>query len=170
MTATGNHLLLQQFVENFLVERFSSPRGNSYRDRQFAADQPHRVHVGKLVRILLAFVGGFLHQIANREMRQQQPPEFLAHPRTTNPIESTFATVRLRQRRTKGCGSRQASLTMVFMLARQAQARWHRLNGSELIVHVLEGKKFKDGELIEQRAACPAPSTTFANNSESAVR
>ena len=81
------------------------------------------------------------------------PAEHWGHLRTTNPIESTFATVRLRQRRTKGCGSREASLTMVFMLARQAEARWRRLNGSELIVHVLEGKKFKDGELIEQRAA-----------------
>ncbi len=81
------------------------------------------------------------------------PAEHWGHLRTTNPIESTFATVRLRQRRTKGCGSREASLTMVFMLARQAEVRWRRLNGSELIVHVLEGKKFKDGELIEQRAA-----------------
>ena len=81
------------------------------------------------------------------------PAEHWGHLRTTNPIESTFATVRLRQRRTKGCGSREASLTMVFMLARQAEARWRRLNGSELIVHVLEGKKFKDGELIEQHAA-----------------
>mgnify|MGYP001432996958 FL=1 len=81
------------------------------------------------------------------------PAEHWVHLRTTNPIESTFATVRLRQRRTKGCGSREASLTMTFMLARQAETRWRRLNGSELIVHVLEGKKFKDGELIEQRAA-----------------
>ena len=81
------------------------------------------------------------------------PAEHWGHLRTTNPIESTFATVRLRQRRTKGCGSREASLTMVFMLARQAETRWRRLNGSELIVHVLAGKKFKDGELIEQRAA-----------------
>ena len=81
------------------------------------------------------------------------PAEHWGHLRTTNPIESTFATVRLRQRRTKGCGSREASLTMVFMLARQAEVRWRRLNGSELMVHVLEGKKFKDGELIEQRAA-----------------
>ena len=81
------------------------------------------------------------------------PAEHWGHLRTTNPIESTFATVRLRQRRTKGCGSREASLTMVFMLARPAEARWRRLNGSELMVHVLEGKKFKDGELIEQRAA-----------------
>ncbi len=81
------------------------------------------------------------------------PAEHWGHLRTTNPIESTFATVRLRQRRTKGCGSREASLTMVFMLARQAEARWRRLNGSELIVHVLEGKKFKDGVMVPQRAA-----------------
>ena len=65
------------------------------------------------------------------------PAEHWGHLRTTNPIESTFATVRLRQRRTKGCGSREASLTMVFMLARQAERHWRRLNGSEVIVHVL---------------------------------
>jgi transposase-like protein len=77
------------------------------------------------------------------------PAEHWPHLRTTNPVESTFATVRLRHRRTKGCGSRQATLTMVFMLARQAERRWRRLNGSKLIVHVLEGKTFKDGTLVE---------------------
>lgn len=81
------------------------------------------------------------------------PAEHWGHLRTTNPIESTFATVRLRQRRTKGCGSREASLTMAFMLARQAEQRWRRLNGHQLLVHVLEGKTFKDGELLEQHAA-----------------
>jgi len=81
------------------------------------------------------------------------PAEHWGHLRTTNPIESTFATVRLRQRRTKGCGSREASLTMAFMLARQAERHWRRLNGSEVIVHVLEGKKFKDGVMVEERAA-----------------
>ena len=73
------------------------------------------------------------------------PAEHWGHLRTANPIESTFATVRLRQRRTKGCGSREASLTMVFMLARQAERHWRRLSGSEVIVHVLDGKEFKDG-------------------------
>jgi transposase-like protein len=60
------------------------------------------------------------------------PAEHWGHLRTTNPIESTFATVRLRQRRTKGCGSREASLTMAFMLARQAERHWRRLNGSDV--------------------------------------
>lgn len=81
------------------------------------------------------------------------PAEHWGHLRTTNPIESTFATVRLRQRRTKGCGSREASLTMAFMLARQAERHWRRLNGSEVIVHVLEGKKFKDGVMVQEHAA-----------------
>ena len=81
------------------------------------------------------------------------PAEHWGHLRTTNPIESTFATVRLRQRRTKGCGSREASLTMVFMLARQAERHWRRLNGSEVIVHLLEGKVFKDGLMVQENAA-----------------
>jgi transposase-like protein len=81
------------------------------------------------------------------------PAEHWVHLRTTNPIESTFATVRLRHRRTKGNGSRLASLTMVFMLARQAERHWRRLNGQELIVQLLEGKTFKDGKLVKEIAA-----------------
>ena len=81
------------------------------------------------------------------------PAEHWVHLRTTNPIESTFATVRLRHRRTKGCGSREASLTMVFMLSRQAERHWRRLNGSALTVHVLEGKEFRDGVMVDGCAA-----------------
>jgi putative transposase len=75
------------------------------------------------------------------------PAEHWAHLRTTNPIESTFATIRLRHRRTKGCGTRRASLTMMFKLAQSAQKRWRRLNGHQHIVHLIEGKKFIDGIL-----------------------
>ena len=81
------------------------------------------------------------------------PAEHWGHLRTTNPIESTFASVRLRHRRTKGCGSRLATLTMVFMLARQAERHWRRLNGSELIIHVLKERKFKDGIMVAEGAA-----------------
>jgi transposase-like protein len=81
------------------------------------------------------------------------PAEHWGHLRTTNPIESTFASVRLRHRRTKGNGSRLATLTMVFMLARQAEHHWHRLKGSQLIIHLLKERKFKDGILIEEGAA-----------------
>jgi transposase-like protein len=75
------------------------------------------------------------------------PAEHWQHIRSTNPIESTFATVRHRTRRTKGCGSRTATLTMVFKLAREAEKRWRRINGYAQIVHILEGRKFVDGEL-----------------------
>ncbi len=73
------------------------------------------------------------------------PAEHWIHLRTTNPIESTFATVRLRTERTKGCGSRTTCLTMVFKLARCAETRWHRLNGKGLLNEVIEGIKFVDG-------------------------
>lgn len=73
------------------------------------------------------------------------PAEHWIHLRTTNPIESTFATVRLRTERTKGCGSRTTCLTMVFKLARCAETRWHRLNGKGLLNEVVEGIKFVDG-------------------------
>src|SRR5829696_450853 len=59
------------------------------------------------------------------------PAEHWAHLRTTNPIESTFATVRLRHRRTKGNGSRTACLTMVFKLMQSAAKKWRLLNGSQ---------------------------------------
>ena len=73
------------------------------------------------------------------------PAEHWRHLRTTNPIESTFATVRLRHRRTKGSGSRTACLTMVFKLARAAEKKWRRLNGSALLPEVIRGVRFVDG-------------------------
>lgn len=77
------------------------------------------------------------------------PAEHWAHLRTTNPIESTFATVRHRTRQTKGCGSRIATLTMVFKLATDAEKHWNRLNGYKLITQVIEGVQFIDGEMKE---------------------
>jgi len=74
------------------------------------------------------------------------PAEHWVHIRTTNPIESTFATVRLRTRRTKGSGSRTACLTMVFKLAQCAERNWRKLNGSALLPEVIRGVKFVDGE------------------------
>jgi putative transposase len=79
------------------------------------------------------------------------PAEHWAHIRTTNPIESTFATVRLRTTRTKGSGSRTACLTMVFKLAQCAEKRWRALNGSALLPDVIRGVQFVDG--IKQEAA-----------------
>ena len=76
------------------------------------------------------------------------PAEHWSHLRTTNPIESTFATIRHRTRQTKGCGSVAATLAMVFQLARVAEKHWRRLNGYELLARVIAGVKFVDG--VEQ--------------------
>jgi transposase-like protein len=73
------------------------------------------------------------------------PAEHWIHIRTTNPIESTFATVRLRTRRTKGCGSRKATLTMVFRLTQCAEQHWRALNGSHLLNDIIRGIQFVDG-------------------------
>jgi putative transposase len=76
------------------------------------------------------------------------PAEHWQHLRTSNPIESTFATVRLRTCRTKGPGSRDAGLAMAFKLTRKAESRWRKLNGSEKLQHVIDGIVFVDGERI----------------------
>jgi putative transposase len=73
------------------------------------------------------------------------PAEHWRHLRTTNPIESSFATVKLRTRVTKGAGSKQAALGMAFKLLKCAEERWRRFNGHELVADVLAGAKFKDG-------------------------
>jgi putative transposase len=73
------------------------------------------------------------------------PAEHWRHLRTTNPIESSFATVKLRTKVTKGAGSKAAALAMAYKLLATAQERWRRINGHELIADVLDGVKFKDG-------------------------
>ena len=74
------------------------------------------------------------------------PAKHWTHIRTTNPIESMFATVKLRTKKTKGCGSRTACLAMVFRLATSAQKRWRALNGANLVSQVAQGIKFVNGE------------------------
>jgi transposase-like protein len=76
------------------------------------------------------------------------PAQHWRHIRSTNVIESTFATVRLRTKRTKGCGSRIATLTMVFKLIESAQKRWLRLHGYQKIESILQGIQFEDGLAI----------------------
>jgi transposase-like protein len=74
------------------------------------------------------------------------PAEHWQHLRTSNPIESTFATVRLRTYRTKGPGSRAAGLAMAFKLALKAESRWRKLNGSAKLQDLIDGVVFVDGE------------------------
>jgi len=77
------------------------------------------------------------------------PAEHWIHLKTSNPIESTFATVRLRTKVTKGPGSRAAGLAMAYKLIIAAQDRWRAVNGPHLVALVRAGATFKKGVLIE---------------------
>lgn len=81
------------------------------------------------------------------------PAEHWIHIRTTNPIESTFATVRLRTAKTRGCLTRKTMLTMVFKLSCSAEKRWRKLNRPERLAEVIEGINFVDGIRKEMEAA-----------------
>ena len=78
------------------------------------------------------------------------PAQHWIHLRTTNPIESTFATVRLRQRVTKGPGSRTAGIAMAFKLIQSAQRRWRAVNAPHLVALVRAGATFDKGVLVER--------------------
>jgi hypothetical protein len=82
----------------------------------------------------------------------QKEPQTLAevHLKTTNPIESTFATVRLRTKVTKGPGSRAAGLAMAYKLIEAAQDRWRAVNAPQLVALVRAGAVFQAGKLIER--------------------
>lgn len=85
------------------------------------------------------------------------PAEHWVHLRTTNPIESTFSTVKARTKKTHGAGSRAAALAMTFKLIEAAEQRWRKVNAPQLVAAVLSGLSFKDGLLV--KPAEPAPPT-----------
>jgi putative transposase len=80
------------------------------------------------------------------------PAEHWVHIRTTNPIESTFATVRLRTRRSRNCGSRATTLAMVFKLLQSAQKRWKRIKGFRKLELVINNVPFQDGEQVTDQS------------------
>jgi transposase-like protein len=79
------------------------------------------------------------------------PAEHWIHLRTTNPIESTFSTVKLRTKVTRGAGSPAAALAMVFKLVESAQARWRAITGAHLVPLVRTGARFERGQLVERK-------------------
>ena len=79
------------------------------------------------------------------------PAEHWKHIRTTNPIESSFATVRHRTKRSKGCLSREAALIMVFKLIKSAEKTWRRLDGKNQLPKLISGVKFFDGLEVATR-------------------
>jgi transposase-like protein len=105
--------------------------------RQYGAKFPKAVEkVTKDEDVLLAFY--------------DYPAEHWIHLRTTNPIESTFSTVRLRTKVTRGAGSRSAALAMTFKLIESAQTRWRAVNAPHLVALVRAGAKFERGVLVER--------------------
>ena len=83
------------------------------------------------------------------------PAEHWKHLRTTNPIESTFATVRHRTIRSKGCLSNKTALAMVFKLVEAAQSSWRRLDGHARLPKLILGVKFSDGIEVVPKTAAP---------------
>ena len=77
------------------------------------------------------------------------PAEHWQHIRTTNPIESVFASVRLRTMKSESCVSRKTTLAMTYKLMTTAESKWRRLRGYRLLADVFQRGKFKDGERVE---------------------
>jgi len=96
-------------------------------------------------------VASLLDNAENLQTHFDYPAEHWLHLRTTNPIESTFATVKLRQRVTKGAGSRNAGLAMAFKLLLAAERSWRKLNGAMLLPLVRAGVKFVNGKRVERK-------------------
>jgi transposase-like protein len=84
------------------------------------------------------------------------PAEHWVHLRTTSPVESTFATVRLRTKVTKGHGSKAAGLAMAFKLIESAQRRWRCVNAPHLVALVRAGARFERGALVEREEVTAA--------------
>ena len=85
------------------------------------------------------------------------PAEHWRHLRTSNPIESSFATVRHRTVRSKGCLSNKTALAMIFKLAQAAEKSWRRLNGHNRLPKLVQGVKFVDGiEAVRQQPQAAA--------------
>jgi len=120
-----------------------------------------RAHAGEAFDLFLATYEAKFPQAAECLRKDRDvllayydfPAEHWIHLRTTNPIESTFATVRLLHRRTKGNGSRRACLTMVFKLMESAAKHWRLLNGTKLLPDVIAGVVFHDGLKAQVAAA-----------------
>lgn len=118
-------------------------------------DDAHKAFDRALVRFESKYPGAMERLRKDREELlafYDFPAEHRVHIRTTNPIESTFATVRLRTKRARNCGSREVTLAMVYKLLESAQKNWKRIKGFNLLTLVVNNVKFKDGEQVQDQS------------------
>ena len=118
-------------------------------------DEAHKAFDRALVRFESKYPGAMERLRKDREELlafYDFPAEHWVHIRTTNPIESTFSTVRLRSKRARNCGSRETTLAMVYKLLEPAQKRWKRIKGFDLLALVVNNVKFKDGEQVQDQS------------------
>ena len=118
-------------------------------------DDAHKAFGRALVRFESKYPGAMERLRKDREELlafYDFPAEHWVHIRTTNPIESTFATVRLRTKRARNCGSRETTLAMVYKLLESAQKNWKRIKGFNLLTLVVNNVKFKDGEQVQDQS------------------
>jgi transposase-like protein len=118
-------------------------------------DDAHKAFDRALVRFESKYPGAMERLRKDREELlafYDFPAEHWVHIRTTNPIESTFATVRLRTKRARNCGSRETTLAMVYKLLESAQKNWKRIKGFNLLTLVVNNVEFKDGEQVQDQS------------------
>src|SRR5690554_144499 len=118
-------------------------------------DDAHKAFDRALVRFESKYPGAMERLRKDREELlafYDFPAEHWVHIRTTNPIESTFATVRLRTKRARNCGSRETTLAMVYKLLESAQKNWQRIKGFNLLTLVVNNVEFKDGEQVQDQS------------------
>ena len=118
-------------------------------------EEAHKAHDRALVRFQSKYPGAMSRLRKDRDellVFYDFPAEHWVHIRTTNPIESTFSTVRLRTKRARNCGSRETTLAMVYKLLETAQKRWQRIRGFNMLTLVVNNVKFKDGEQVEDQS------------------
>lgn len=117
-----------------------------------------RNHAEAAVKTFVQFYGAKFPKAVKKIIDDQEellaffdfPAEHWIHLRTTNPIESTFSTVRLRTKVTRGAGPHTAALAMVFKLVESAQQRWRAVNAPHLVALVRAGARFERGQLVER--------------------
>jgi putative transposase len=150
-------------VANVLNALPKSVQAGARRALNEIAQAEDRAHAERAIEALVADYGSKWPKAVAKVVDDKEallaffdyPAEHWLHLRTTNPIESTFSPVRARTRVTKGPGSKQAGLAMVFKLLEAAEGRWRAVNGPHLVALVRAGARFEKGRLVERPKEVP---------------